>query len=455
MKLFGKEPPPGLQHLAGKQIPERGSLDYLRQASSLSHPVIGLRFPGFSLTVLPSEATAEAFLEEMDIIAHAPGKPGMWEQITGELRDKGFAHEADLLKRHLSEHGQAPFYRAMDNWLEALSQRSPETALHIRRQSVAMALTTRAMFSDLPDTARDSETVRALIAATAHNVGKLALDPVLLHKPYRVEPEKLETLLTTYQDQVPDYREKAGHIQFLRMLNGGRVPLDTTPATDTFSLQDILKRLSEKPQLGEPDFASVALKGSCRRVYEHIKAKTVESGLLFDAELERALLNDGRRGTVSAQEARVIAVHDALGRKIVERIGLPEELNLHPAIVDLGIAGTVELTRDKRQDLLPIRALIHLTDIMEAVTGQREYNRANGMNKTPDEANQILRQAAKFDHLSKRMVGDFERKHVAADYAALYPDIPKDRRPENSIAARGASFDKTITHTVPGRQPGG
>ena len=411
------------------------------------------RFPGFSLTMLPDDRTEKTFLAEVETLAHAPGTPGMWKHISNELRSKGLAHEADLMDGHLARYGHEPFYHAMDNWLAALAKRSPETVMHIDRQSVAMALTAREMLHDLPAPEFDAQMVRALIAATAHDIGKLSLNPELLHKPYRIPAKKFEALLAAYEQNVPDYAKKAEHLEFLRMINGGRIPFDTSSVNHQLGVSNIIARVNAEPLLGEAEFADPALKGSSRTVYETIKHKMLKYHVPFDDELEHALLNDGRRGTLSAKEAHVIAIHDALGMQMLDMVGLPPELHLHPAIADLEKEGTDMLSRE-RPDLLPLHHMIHLTDILEALTGQRAYNRENGKNLTTDEAMLVLQNVAQHGHIDPQLVADVKAGPVVHEYDRLYVDIPKDRHhPQPVIVAHGAVLDSTVTPRH-GRQQG-
>lgn len=400
-------------------------------------------FRGFSKHFLPTPERRSQFLAQAKTMAgRKQHQLSAWKSIVDELKDKGLEREAALLEKHLAKHGHEPFYQAMENWLQQLAVQSPETLQHIQRQAVAIALTVEAFGKDMPQQARDALMVKALVAGAAHDIGKLSIDPELLHKAHRIDHALLEIALGQYQQLVPDYPGKALDMEFLRMLNGGRIPFDSAAeGKDVYSVSDIIAQVNNAPLLGEPDFASPELKFSCKAHYENIKQKALSCGCgWLPAEQERALLNTNRRGTLTPEEGQVMAVHDKLGVDMLQQVGMPPELGLDVSVVDMSRYGKAALTGKPDQE--QIRQIIELSDQFEAVTGQRAYNRENGKNLTVKEATQVLDKHAEHGLIDKTTVGQFKAAGVAEKYDALYRDIPKGRAEPQPVLKGAATTEE-------------
>lgn len=390
--------------------------------------------------------SAQQFFHYADQVAKQ-GKHGAIQSVLQELYNKGLAEEATLLHNYLATHQQEPFVQAMDSWLTTLAERSPETLQHVQRQSVLMGLIAHQSFRHLEPQARGLAVTRAMLAGLAHDVGKLAIDPNLLHKATRIDTSILETFLAHYEHNVPDYPEKQAHLQFLRMVNGGRIAFGKVQATpeNLLSVNEVIDIVTRKPLLGEPEFADDALKASNQAIYNDIKARAEASGMGFmSPEMEADLLNHGRRGTLTKEEGMTMASHDNLGMGMLHHIPFPADLQLSADVVNM----------DKQfddshlpEDVKQLRHLVKLTDVFEAVTGQRAYNRENGKNLTPGEAFEVLEADAARGNMNADLLAQFKTSGIAKTYADLYPDIPQYRdinHPQKAISAKNAAELGTV-----------
>ena len=407
-------------------------------------------FQGFSRAMPPTPKSRARFIGQAVALAVREKRGHGFAPIIRELRDKGFEREAILLENHWAKHSQDEFTQAMDNWLDELATRSPETIKHIKRQSVVMALASREFTHGMPPAERDATLVQGMIAAAAHDIGKLSLDPELLHKPTRIDTPVLEQLIADYARNTPDYPEKAEHLEFLRLLNGGRIPMDETArGTDIYPVADILRQITEQPLLGEPGFASEALKFSCRAHYDNIRQRALEAGVAWlPADQESALLNHGRRGTLTQEECTIIGEHDTIGMEMLRTIAPSQGVAVPPALIDM--RPDAPPMDDAR--LTTLREWIKLSDMLEATTGQRAYNRDNGKNLNIAEAMQVLADAAAHGHLGTQVLAQCQAAQLAEQYGALYRDIPKARgdHPQPVVQAKHA-HDEKIKHAP---QPG-
>jgi response regulator RpfG family c-di-GMP phosphodiesterase len=118
---------------------------------------------------------------------------------------------------------QGAFYRTLDAWLTEIAKTRPETAQHIERQSVLLALTIDATHPNSTPEQRANLFVQSAFAGMLHDVGKLAIAPQLLDKASRISRHEMNRVLHAYQAAIPEYPEKKDDMKFLEMANGGRV----------------------------------------------------------------------------------------------------------------------------------------------------------------------------------------------------------------------------------------
>jgi len=408
----------GLGNVASKKVEAAHAQAMPQQSAFTTMP----DFSGFSAALPLTAQSKAAFFEYADHVG-VSGKYGALQCIVQELATHGQPKHAELLQHHFAQHASEPFYRRLDAWLSDIGERSPETLMHVERQAVLLALVTDSVYQGQPN--YDQLVTRAMIAGMAHDIGKIAVAPELLHKATRIDSGALETFLAEYQAKVPDYPEKAQHMEFLRMLNGGRISISGKATDGTLSVSEVIAKVNAQPLLGEPQFADAALKASNQKIYHDIQAKAVSAGMHWITPAwEAALLNHGRRGTLTKAEATIMASHDNLGVEMLARAELPAHLGISPAVIDMDKQGAAA---NLPPDLAKLQQWIMLSDVFEATTGQRAYNRENGKNLTPSEAIQVLKAEAARGPLKPETVETFETLKLAERYAAFYPDIPQTR----------------------------
>lgn len=427
----------GVSHYANHKAAE-SHMNAVAQRSALNPPP---EFPGFSGALPLTPQTEAAFFAYADAVS-VSGKTGALASIVQELATHGQTRHAQILAQHFAQHANEPFYRRLDAWLTETAQRSPETLMHVQRQSVVMAMLSDAAYQGNPN--YEKLVCRAMIAGMAHDIGKISIAPELLHKATRIDKTSLENFLNEYQATVPDYPEKAQHMEFLRMVNGGRIAFGEGAGNATMNVSDVIAKVTEQPLLGEPDFADADLKASNQKIYGDIKAKAAAAGMQWiTPQWEAALLNHGRRGTLSREEGAVMAAHDNIGVEMLKRADIPRHLGFTADVVNMDKTAITTLV----PELAELQQMIMLSDVFEATTGQRAYNRENGKNLTPSEALLVLQSEAKRGPLKPETVQQFEASGIAQAYGALYPDIPKQRSvrvPQMQIQARTA-HDEALT----------
>ncbi len=338
--------------------------------------------------------------------------------IANELESKHLTREAQVLRDYLAKHADSPAFRQLDAWLTKLAAHSPETIQHIKRVAVVAALNAPGFTQGMSDEARADLTARVIIAAAAHDIGKLEIDPKLLEKSSRVDPDQIKQLMS----RMPDYPGKAQDVEFLNMINGGWIAFDKEdkPAA-VHSLAECISIVRNDPTLSEPRIADADLKSSNLAHFNAIKERAEKAGVAWlPKEMEDNLLNRGFRGTLTEKEIAVMAKHDPIGKKMFLEAGLDKALGLPADIIQMNKDGRAAVAADP--EMAKIHEWISLADKFEAMTGQRAYNRENGKEYTIAEAMRLLEKAG----VDPAILQQFKDSGVAETYGKHY-GIPQER----------------------------
>src|SRR5262249_52979102 len=129
-------------------------------------------------------------------------------------------------KRIVENPEQREFAKALETTLAVMETRSPETWQHSKNVA-ALAMTYYERQTGLTpenvNNANQAELLTLMTGALGHDFGKVAIDPQLLHKPGRVDPQKFNAALDHYRKEVPNYPEKLHDAVFLEEANMGHI----------------------------------------------------------------------------------------------------------------------------------------------------------------------------------------------------------------------------------------
>ncbi len=305
------------------------------------------------------------------------------------------------------------FVKQMEFALAAIAERSPETWQHLKHHAALSLM----FFEQQHGPISPHNAIAALevtIAALGHDVGKLGLDPHLLHKNTRLAPERFDALLKQYSDNVPDYPQKTHDMQFLREAQFGKLVFlpdgtEGLPSKDeTIAFGDLTR--------SESHLTSPAELAKHNHILARIEAKALTHIPGFWLEpAERAQLASIERGTITPHEKAIINSHDAMSEAYfteLDRAGLlPDELKNLPKIVNM------DAFRGQVGDAAPESAkLIHLTDVFEALTANRSYRAAYNVS----EALRTMDSMAQKGEIDAGLLKDFVKGGVWFDYANVF-----------------------------------
>lgn len=305
------------------------------------------------------------------------------------------------------------FVKQMEFALAAIAERSPETWQHLKHHA-ALSLMFYQQQHGAITPQKALAALEVTIAALGHDVGKLGLDPHLLHKNTRLAPERFESLIQQYAEIVPDYPQKTHDLQFLREAQFGKLVFlpDGTEGLptkeETIAFGDLTR--SESHLTSPAELAK----------HNHILTRIEAKALAHISEIwlnpaERAQLASSERGTITPQEKAIINSYDAMSEAYfagLDRAGiLPPELKNLPKIVNM------DAFRGQAGDAAPESAkLIHLTDVFEALTANRSYRAPYNVS----EALRTMDKMAQKGEIDRDMLKDFVKKGVWFDYANVF-----------------------------------
>lgn len=379
--------------------------------------------PGFGVAEgVPDAQAQQAAVAKILHYAHQSGFPlayqaggGYLHLVLAQLARPTIAPEAArLMRRELLDKPEArDIVKSLEFVLAALAERSPETLQHLVHHAALIMMEFERVHGSIAE--HPSHALQALVGALGHDVGKLALDPQLLHKHTRLNERRFDYTLANFEAKVPDYPEKAHDIAFLKQAQQGMMvfcgkPLDAHPPAvhETIALGQIGDSEGHTTTPEQRSLHTRILARIDAKAREHIPG-AAQGEWLKMAEMMQ--LASPERGTLTAHQKAVLNSHDPMGAQFFSQQSLPESLKPLPELVDM------DAFRDKQgEQASDIAKLIHLTDIFEALTADRSYRRAYDVGQ----ALHVMQKMAQAGELDAPMLEGFIQGGAWKRYAEAY-----------------------------------
>ena len=350
------------------------------------------QFRGFNCqTGVPSADACARAMDDLVALAKlsslpADGRLRYLDQLVGEMAAVA-PTSALLFNQTIVENPeQKEFAKTLEIALAAMAERSPETWQHIgHHTSLTMQYYERQNGITEGNVPNPQELLTLLVGALGHDFGKIGIDPQLLHKSARVDPQHFAIVLKNYQQYVPNYPEKLHDMIFLVEANKGSI-IFTEPATSATAadpvILDIGKDLHHSERYWLDNAHQQQHNAIWERIHTHAKFIPPDNNNWF-SDAEQLALTMPERGTVTSEEMRVIASHDTMSAEFFKHAPLPADLE--------GVRDIVSMDRFRDpqsapQTMAPLADIIHTTDVFEALTGDRSYRKAY----SPEEALTVM-----------------------------------------------------------------
>ena len=249
--------------------------------------------------------------------------------------------------------------------------------------------------------------------ALGHDIGKIGIDPELLHKDSRIAKDRFAAAVDTFAKSTPNYPEKLHDIVFLEEANLGRI-LFAEPGQAQAAAANI-SDLGKDMRRSEEYWVSDAARQNHNAIWDRINAQASasipkESGAWLNEE-ERKTLTMPVRGTVTAKEMAVIASHDGMSEELMKALPLPPEM--------VGARLIVSQDRYREDGSQPhkdaplLSDVIHTGDVFESITGNRSYRAPY----TVEEAIKVMDGMAKEGKINPAVLQSFKDTGTFNDYA--------------------------------------
>jgi len=313
---------------------------------------------------------------------------------------------------------QREFAKALEIALEVMSERSPETWQHILHHTALTMLyyERQICLADSSNAANAQELLTLFVGAMGHDIGKIGIDPTLLHKSTRVDPQRFAMALENYRRLVPDYPEKLHDTRFLKEPNLGRIIFAkpggsmTAPVTGGL-IEDISEDLRRSEEYWVQEEERQRHNAIWQRINAYAQSYIVprqDDGWLNIAEQQA--LTVAQRGTVTPEEMRVIESHDALSEAFFALAPLPSALREVQEIVSMERFRQDRIT--PQEDCL-LADIIHTTDVFEALTADRSYRKPYSV----EEALKVIDGMARDGKVNDAILASLKNNGTIAVYA--------------------------------------
>lgn len=334
---------------------------------------------------------------------------GYWHQIEAKLEQ--VSPDAKILVQGMLQAPDCqPLVKNMEFGFAALAERSPETWEHLKHHAALTMMAFKHLHGDIRS--QPEAALQALVGALGHDIGKMAIDPKLLHKGTRLAPLRFEQAVATYASRVPDYPQKAHDLQFLQEAQKGNivfsqddisasmvmdevVPLTTGHRSETHWLTPEGRKLHNK------------IMGRIDRLARRHIPDAAQGAWLNSAEI-RQLASDVH-GTLTLTERKAMASHDAMGSEFFAQQSLPALFAHLPQMVNMEVKAA-------NADAAKIQSLIKLTDTFEALTADRSYRAGY----SAVEALQTMDAMARRGVIDPALFTRFTQSGVWKDYAQAF-----------------------------------
>ena len=293
---------------------------------------------------------------------------------------------------------QQPLAKTLEMGLAVLEQQSPETWKHVQNHT-ALTMSYYERQCEMQNQPMDTnEALTLMIGALMHDIGKAGLDPKLLHKSNRIDPQRFSAAIESYRRNVPDYQAsgedmsadhvsvKEHDIAFLEAANQGKIIFAQKRDKDAYpdalmlhSIQDVGADWSR----GESTFMDEEQRQRMNAIMERINAKAQQylppESWFTPAENETLAMSE--RGTLTPMERAVIETHDMMSESFMNAAPLPAPLE--------GVRQIVSMDRYRNKGGAPeispplqnLADIIHATDVYEALTADRSYRKGFSQEK--------------------------------------------------------------------------
>ena len=342
---------------------------------------------------------------------------------------------ASIFNRQIIENPQQrQFAKSLETAFAIMEERSPETWQHVKHHAALTMLYYENEIGknkavDLPNI---KEMLTLFVGALGHDIGKIGLDPELLHKDTRVSRKRFSEVLDNYRKIVPAYPEKLHDTIFLEEANAGRILFaekqNSVPTTaSNATITDLGKDMRRSETYWTNDEERKKYNEIFERINAHAKASIVtQDPAAWLNEKEQAALLLPRRGTVTPEERRIIESHDNMSEAFFKAATMSPDLEGVRDIVSM------DKFRPGNNPTSPLLGdIIHTTDVFESITGNRSYRKPY----TLEEATKVLEGMAKDG--KKAMDGQIN--------GAIVQSLKSSGTLEQYAAAAGLQHSKDIT----------
>jgi len=379
-------------------------------------------FRGFNLeSGVPSSGACQQAMKALAALAAQSDMP-----TNGRLRYldhvigmvAGFAPQSAATFAHfiVDNPEQREFAKTLEIALAAAAERSPETWNHIlHHTSLTMLAYERIMGGGVSSShANVPELLTLFVGAMGHDIGKIGIDPALLHKSTRVDRARFAAALEGYRQQIPYYPEKLHDMIFLEEANLGRIlfakPGEGVAPSGNRLIKDLGKDLRRSEEYWVQDDERQRHNAIWQRI-NRMATQHIPQGWL--SETEQAALTMPQRGTVTPEEMRVIESHDAMSEAFFAFIPIPADMQEARNIVSMDRFRQGKAKGPGEGSLLA--DIIHTTDVFEALTADRSYRKPY----TVEEALKVMDGMARDNKVSLPILALLKDSDSIATYAQL------------------------------------
>ncbi len=321
------------------------------------------------------------------------------------------AHAASILNNvQLTDQLRELFNAFIRSIASAIDKKSPYTGDHIRRVVTLTMMITQAVneakegpFKDVCFTDEEMEEIR--ISAWLHDIGKLTTPDNLVNKATKLE--LFEDRIELINNRFRLIEEIASTEEEKRQIRADREFVVSCNMPSEYMDDDRLTRLNE---IGEKTYI---LDGE---TYPY----------LTEGEREKLSI---RRGTLTAEERKIIENHVAMTKEILDKLPFPANLSMVSEYASMHhekLDGS-GYHRSLKEDQIPLQArIIAVSDIFEALTARdRPYRKPIEWSR----ALEIIKKMADGNELDSRLHDLLFSSDVAREYSRLELNKNSEREP--------------------------
>ncbi len=310
---------------------------------------------------------------------------------------------------------------------EAIDRKSPYTGGHCNRVPVLTEMLAKAACESQDEPFRDfnltdEQWYELHIAAWLHDCGKIVTPVNVMDKATKLEKiyDRIETVKTRFEILRRDLE-----LEYLRARTAPNAkPLDELEADYQRKLAELddEQKFIEKVNIGGEYLDDASIERIKRIGSRKLRMNGEETRLLTDEEIYNLSI---RRGTLTAEERKIINDHIVITIEMLEKLPFPRNLMRVPEYAGGhhekmdGTGYPKGLTREQMS--IPAR-IMAIADVFEALTAvDRPYKRG----KTLSEAMAIMGKMKAEHHLDPDLFDLFVKSGVYKEYAKMYmsPDL--------------------------------